>query len=578
MKRNFRILVSIITIIIIVAISFLIYYFVKENGKKYEIAEIKDYNYLVLKKNDKYGVIDKNQNIIIEPTYTQVQIPNPEKAVFVCYQDDDTKILNEQNQEIMTEFEKVEPIRLKNIASDLMNEKTVLKYLENGKYGLVDFSGKKVTNAIYEELNALPYKEGELLVKEEGKYGIINIKGNELIKAQYDGISVDGYYTDDNGYKYAGYIVSNTTDEGYRYGYIDYKGEMLLEPEYNELSRIAEIKDDENAYLIGAKNGQYGVIKNKETILNNEYQSIRYDTSNNVLVIEKSKKYGIAKLDGQVIVPVEYSQIDITGIYLYAQNDQGTTVYNNNGTQANVDADIAILETSNEEYRIRINDKIGTKYGVIDDEGKQLIEEKYNYIEYLYDDLFIASSANGKLGVINDKDEVKVALECDSVQKVEGTDLIKTVTNQTTTKMYKKDMTLACEMQNATIQAEDNFIKIYNDTEIKYFDKQGNEITNVEAYPNNSIFASKNEQGKWGFVDKTGNVIVEYQYDSVTEINEYGFAGIKKDGKWGVINQNGEIILEPTYDLQNEIDPIFMGPYHKVTYNFGEFYFEDLRV
>ena len=440
MKRNFRILVSIITIIIIVAISFLIYYFVKENGKKYEIAEIKDYNYLVLKKNDKYGVIDKNQNIIIEPTYTQVQIPNPEKAVFVCYQDDDTKILNEQNQEIMTEFEKVEPIRLKNIASDLMNEKTVLKYLENGKYGLVDFSGKKVTNAIYEELNALPYKEGELLVKEEGKYGIINIKGNELIKAQYDGISVDGYYTDDNGYKYAGYIVSNTTDEGYRYGYIDYKGEILLEPEYNELSRIAEIKDDENAYLIGAKNGQYGVIKNKETILNNEYQSIRYDTSNNVLVIEKSKKYGIAKLDGQVIVPVEYNQIDITGIYLYAQNDQGTTVYNNNGTQANVDADIAILETSNEEYRIRINDKIGTKYGVIDDEGKQLIEEKYNYIEYLYDDLFIASSANGKLGVINDKDEVKVALECDSVQKVEGTDLIKTVTNQTTTKRYDISM------------------------------------------------------------------------------------------------------------------------------------------
>ena len=578
MKRNFRILVSIITIIIIVAISFLIYYFVKENDKKYEIAEIKDYNYLVLKKNDKYGVIDKNQNIIIEPTYTQVQIPNPEKAVFVCYQDDDTKILNEQNQEIMTEFEKVEPIRLKNIASDLMNEKTVLKYLENGKYGLIDFSGKKVTNAIYEELNALPYKEGELLVKEERKYGIINIKGNELIKAQYDGISVDGYYTDDNGYKYAGYIVSNTTDEGYRYGYIDYKGEMLLEPEYNELSRIAEIKDDENAYLIGAKNGQYGVIKNKETILNNEYQSIRYDTSNNVLVIEKSKKYGIAKLDGQVIVPVEYSQIDITGIYLYAQNDQGTTVYNNNGTQANVDADIAILETSNEEYRIRINDKIGTKYGVIDDEGKQLIEEKYNYIEYLYDDLFIASSANGKLGVINDKDEVKVALECDSVQKVEGTDLIKTVTNQTTTKMYKKDMTLACEMQNATIQAEDNFIKIYNDTEIKYFDKQGNEITNVEAYPNNSIFASKNEQGKWGFVDKTGNVIVEYQYDSVTEANEYGYAGIKKDGKWGVVNQNGEIILEPTYELQNETEPDFIGAYHKVTYGFGEFYFEDLRV
>ena len=50
------------------------------------------------------------------------------------------------------------------------------------------------------------------------------------------------------------------------------------------------------------------------------------------------------------------------------------------------------------------------------------------------------------------------------------------------------------------------------------------------------------------------------------------------NGKWGVINQNGEIVLEPSYELQDEVSPIFMGIYHKLTYNFGEFYFEDLSV
>ena len=576
MKRTFRIWVSIIVIVAIIAIASISYFFIKRNSRKYEIAQISNYEYFTLKKNDNYGVIDKNQNIVVEPNYTEIKIPNPEKAVFACYQNNEIKFFNNQKEQLFTQYEKVEPIKLKNIASDLMYEKTILKYMENGKYGLIDYEGKKVTQAIYEELDSLPYKEGELLVKKEGKYGVINIRGNTMVETKYDQVIVDGYYTDKDQYKYSGYIVSNTTEEGYRYGYVDYNGKEILEPQYNELERIVEIEENENAYLIAAKNGQYGLIKNDENIINNEYQSIMYDAKNKVFVIEKSKKYGISKLDGKIIVPVEYEQIDITGIYLYAQNNQGTTVYNSNGTEANIDADIAILDTTNERYRIRIDNKEGTKYGIIDKEGKQLVEEKYDYIEYLYDNLFIASREDGKLGVINDRDEIKVNFECNSIQKIEATDLLRTVIDQTT-RIYKKDMTLSCELSNATIIEEENYIKIYNNEETKYINKQGKELKNTEAFPNNSIFATKNEQGKWGFVDKTGNTVVDYQYEKVTEVNEYGFAGIKKDGKWGVVDGQGKIILEPTFDLQDEIEPVFMGQYHKVTYGFGEFYFEDLK-
>ena len=119
---------------------------------------------------------------------------------------------------------------------------------------------------------------------------------------------------------------------------------------------------------------------------------------------------------------------------------------------------------------------------------------------------------------------------------------------------------------------------LYNNDETKYLDKEGKELKNTDVYPNNSIFASKNEQGKWGFVDKSGNIVIDYQYDRVTEVDEYGYAGIKQDGKWGVIDNQGKVVVEPTFDLQEEIDPIFMGVYHKVNYGFGEFYFEDLRV
>ena len=157
------------------------------------------------------------------------------------------------------------------------------------------------------------------------------------------------------------------------------------------------------------------------------------------------------------------------------------------------------------------------------------------------------------------------------------TNLIKSIINQTT-RIYKEDMTLICELTEATVEEKENYIKFYNNDETKYLDKEGNELKNTDVFSNNSIFATKNEQGQWGFVDKLGNIVVDYQYEKVTEVNEYGYAGIKKDGKWGVVDSQGQVVLTPTYDLQEEINPIFMGRYRQVTYGFGEIYFEDLTT
>ena len=90
---------------------------------------------LRVKKDNKYGIMDKEGKTIIEPNYDNIKIPNPTKAVFFCYQDDEIIAINDKNEKIFTEYENITPLRLKNISSDLMYEKSVLKYKENGKYG-----------------------------------------------------------------------------------------------------------------------------------------------------------------------------------------------------------------------------------------------------------------------------------------------------------------------------------------------------------------------------------------------------------------------------------------------------------
>ena len=563
--------------ILVTLASFVIYRQTVGNSKNYEIEPIKEYHYFVLKQNDLYGVIDRKGNTIIAPEYNEVIIPNPQRAVFICHQGEISKILNEQNEEILTQYNKAQPIRLQNITSDLMYEKSVLKYEKDGKYGLVNLEGKMITKPIYDEIDSLPYKEGELLVKQNEKYGVINIAGTKIIEMQFYKIEVDGYYTDENGYQYAGYVVSMKTPEGYRYGYLNDQGKAWLGTEYNDITRVAEIEDPHNSYLICAKNGQYGITKNADKILENEYQSIRYDTTNQVFVVEKSKKYGIANLQGKLVIPVQFRQIDITGIYLYAENEQGTTVYNSDGTKASVDSHIAILNTNNEQYKIKINNENGTKYGVVNQEGKQLIEEKYNYVEYLYDDYFIVSNENGKLGIVDDQEIVKVDINHDSLQRIQGTDLVQsTSTENKMTQIYAKSMEKICEMSNASIEVKNDFIKVYNETETKYFTKEGKVLKNTEVYPNNKLFV-KVENNRYGFVDYNGNVVVDCQYDKAYELNEYGFATVKKDGKWGAIDENGKEVVTPIYEIKNQQEPSFIGNYYRVTYGSGEFYYTDAK-
>ncbi len=568
-KKNVIILV--IIILIIALAGYFITKKIEHENKKYEIETITEYKYFVVKEENKYGVIDTKGNKIIETKYEDVKIPNPEKAIFVCYETEGTKVLNDNNQEILTEYKNIEPLRLKNVSSDLMYEKSVLKYSQDGKYGIIDFNGKRITKAIYDEIDTLQFKEGELLVKKEEKYGIINIKGTTLVKTKYDKIETDKFYEEGNEYKKSGYIVSKTTDEGYRYGYVNVEGKEIIETKYNDLYRITEI-NSEDIYVICAENGKYGLIKNNKKIIDNEYQSLTYTESNNTIIALKGKKYGILSTEGKVVVPLEYKQIDITGEYIYATNDENTKIFDSKGKETNISENVAIINIPDTQYKLYIETIEGkTRYNIYKNETK-ITENNYSYIQYLYDNYFIVANENGKLGIIDENEKNKIALNYNSIQKIEDTNMVQVLNSNTKiTEIYSKEMKKICELDNATVENNKNYIKIYNDKEIKYVSKDEKEVKNTEIFTNNKIFAKK-AGNRWGFVDINGNKVVDYKYEQVTEVNKYGFAGVKQNGKWGVIDNEGKIIKEPQYEL-NYSEPSFIGEYYQVIYGNGEIYY-----
>ena len=575
-KKKIFITVAVICIILLcfIGIFFLVKHF-KNKNKEYELEKITSWKYFTIVENNKMGVIDNKGNVIIEPNYNTIQIPNPTKDVFICINDDETKVVNEKGEESFKNFEEVSAIQLKELATEIPFEKSVLKYKENEKYGLVNFEGKKITEAIYENIENLPYKEGELLVENNGKYGVINMLGKVVIPVEYKEIKVDEYYEKNSAYRYSGYIVGTETDNGTMYKYINYNNKQQSKDEYQDIQRVVDYENKDEYYLIFKKDNKYGVIKNENIVINNEYDNIEYDSFNQLFTVKKDGKYGVLKSNGETLISCLYDEIDIEGIYIYSLKGEEQIIFDTTGAKIENPKYKSVYNVEDTNYKITINNE--NKYGVVDENNNEIIKNEYYYIGYLGNNYFVVSGQNGKNGIMNNEGKVVLEVKYDTIEKLEKSDIIEaTELNTNTIILFNKEIKQIANISNSTLYEGENFVKLYSNNEQKYFDSEGNEKENKEIL-NNKLFADV-KNGKWGFIDSNGNVIVDYIYDNVTEFNSYGFAGIKKDGKWGSINDEGKVIIEPTYTLNintNEID--FIGEYYKYTYGYKKFNYTNDR-
>lgn len=461
-----KISIIIVAIIVIISLAISIYIPNKDKLSNEKIDTSK--NYETIEMNGKIGVKD-GENVIIEPQYDKIIIPNEHKDVFMCESGEDAKFVNSKNEEIFQNYDDVELIEY----ADSKYEKNILRYEKNGKYGLLNINGKTITDAKYEDLTSLTDKEGEVLVKENGEYGIIDEKGNTKIKNKYDSIQSDGFYTDESGYKKAGYIVSVVTNDGYRYGYYDSDGVQVLNEEYNQITRLTQIKSD--TYLIVAQNGQYGVFINNSKIINPRYQSIDYNSDLELFIVERTKQYGAINLKGVEVIPTEYTELTVNGIYLYASKDDEQKVFDANGKTVDIPFNVYINSTSSSKYFIKNQDG---KYTVVNSSFEELTQQNYHFIEYAYDNYFIATNEQDKVGVIDTEENIVVEFNYDLIQLIKGKSIFQAIDfEENETDIYDSKFDLALEMSNANIEILDDGVKVHNNEQEILLDNTGKIIT-----------------------------------------------------------------------------------------------------
>ena len=476
MRENMKWIIATTILVLVLIIS--VVFIVKANTKKVVETIVEEpYEYFTLNLGEQVGVIDRKGNTIIKPEYMSIYIPNHAKDVFICFTDENTyAVLDKNGKDLFANYSSVYPIIISDTTLEM--EKQVLSYEENGKYGLIDYEGKKLTNPVYDEVASLKNKPGCIQVKKDGLYGVVDSKGKTIIEPKYNSVRGDEFSTENEGYLKTGYIISEKTSTGIIYGYIDYEGKMLIEPEYESISRCLEYEDEE-VYLVFMQNGKKGVIKDSKIIIKPRYQSVVYYDVSNIFIVNKNKKYGFYNNEGDEILKPDYPSYSVAGNYISVKDEKGDMMlYDIHGNVVNTNTYKSIIETNNPSYFIA-QDEQGY-YSIISKDFQ--IGNKYTSITYAFDNFFVVTTEENLYGVIDVYAGLEIVPEYDVIIPLENVHALE-ARKGSTVDIYSEKIEKIITMENAVVEAVNkDYVSIYSNTELEYINKVGEIVPNTEVY------------------------------------------------------------------------------------------------
>ena len=429
---------------------------------------IETINYFALYEDEKWGILGSNGQIVIEPMYQEMPIViDKEKDIFLCTYDINenektykTKAINSKNEEILTEFDKVEALENYDEAGNVWYEENIIKVQKNGLWGLINLEGKELISPMYNSIETLKGVKNSLIVEKENLYGLVNNKGNKIIDAEYSQIKKFG----DNYIN--GYIVANK--EG-KYGIINVSGEKILDTIYENIENIYS-----DRYFV-IKNGEKEEVVNKkgEKLIENGYDSI-VQIANSGIIITKDSKYGLMDFEGNIKIDTIYDELKELNTDIFLAKKDG-------------------------------------KYGVIDIEKNEKIA--YSYKNVLYDkkaNIYIAESEDYTSTLLNSNFEVKLVGVLSELNTDKGFMKLKIGEEYKyyNFKFEEKSVKEIYPNNKIYLTKKDGkygYVNTKEETIVDFIYDDGTEL-------NKYGYAAIKKDGLWGAIDSEGKIIIEPNY------------------------------------------------------------------
>lgn len=327
------------------------------------------------------------------------------------------------------------------------------------KYGLINFDGKIIIDATYDNIYAMPGIEKSLIVEKSGKKGLVTTTMGELIiLPEYQEIkSLTTSFED-------GYIVKN--DVG-KLGIISPTKTTILEAKYDDIKNLTG-----SDYYVVVENGVLEIIDKKgDVILNSGFESVEEINTDN-FIITKGGKYGVISKTGETIIEAKYEMLKSSFLNNYIAKENG-------------------------------------KVGIIDNSSNILLGFNYENIIYIKEaDFFEAEKADFTTDIINRNFEIALSNVIVSNLNIDNGYL--RVRENGDYKYYNLKLE---EKTNKEVLTTSTLFLVKENGKYGYENKNGKRIVDCiydDAKEQNEFgYCAVNKDGKWGVLGSDGRVITE---------------------------------------------------------------------
>ncbi|HEV7779704.1 MAG TPA: WG repeat-containing protein [Chitinophagaceae bacterium] len=468
--------------------------------------------YLLVRKDSGWGIIDRQQKVILPLEYAQFKYESENSICFL--RKEKIAILYKIKEETIIPLNDYDDIP--NIGD--FEEHTIKAFLKDNKVGYLDKNFKTIVPAIYSTVgNYYPaYNELPSLVCRNDKWGYIDPSAKETIPCIYEyaeAFKADGtalvqlngefYCINAKGEKIAGcnrkpgyekadirsggknWVVKSMDVIGDCYGLVDKAtGAVILSLSYRSV-----YQDHFRDLFRVKRNNKWGIAgEDGKFLLSCEYDDID-DLSRDMVVVKKDGRAGLLNSDFTTVIPLEYDKIEYAfpGHFIFKQNGKEGLI----DTLRNIvipNRYGSIRGFGQVEYLAGPNDfsqvETDSLYGFIDSGGREIIPQKYKWLDYAIYNGLVAFMEKGKYGFLDTTGAVVIPATYDRVSRFERT---------------------ICAVAKKT---------------------------------------------KWGFINTKGEMVVPFIYDLIAAHTwmDGRYMIVIKDGKQGIVDSSGKLVISCKYD------------------------------
>jgi hypothetical protein len=457
------------------------------------------------------------------------------------------------------------------------------------------------------QINALQ----AIVFKKQGgefRYGLINLKNEIVIPMEYARISSLGttryavenskgqtaLFSDQGNLKTLFSIDSISVykkkyavfHQGFKQGLIDREGNIAVEAHFKKITisdnetimgqlpsvcqiltgdnqQINKIEADGlvNSYskLYKIKRGNwFGLCDDQLTIVIPPQFEVLTEIGNNQFLAKK-KNYGIIRKDNSVVLPFEFDSIIVEKGLARVKEKTSTknswVIYDTLGKRRSDNNYEWIGEKRDNYFSIK---KRGY-WGVLNLLGEEVIHCVYDSILNHVGEAFAVKLKNG-YGIINSREDWLMAPQPIPIKILKENRIFMTKDNMNFIKDFAHNI-IYFSKNTFSFNPEYMIENAAQGGERK-LDYDGRVITSpspVKVEKVETVFSESEgyrgikKDGKFGFVDKRGNLRISNRYEAIQPFKE-GLAAIKLNNKWGYINMDERIIIQPLYEFVSQFE------------------------